>query len=259
MSLEKTEQPTKRRRGKAREQGQVARTRELPGALAVLAAVFLLSANPLEWVGQWKSFFRLGLETAARGEISMGTSLPGSTGLLVVQLAGPVLLLIWIVATLSLAGQGGFVFAPSAVQPRVGRLSPAANLKKLFSLSGWSRLLRSFVPVLALAGLMADILIREWVPLAAATRIRPGASAPILLGLLFEMAWKGGLVLLVWAGVDYALQYWNHERSLRMTKREVRDERKETEGNPETRSRLRRARRSLRQGKQSQQGLSVRA
>lgn len=256
MSFEKTEQATKRRREKARRQGQVARTRELPGALAVLAAVFLLSANPLEWVGRWKAFLQQGLDTAVHSDISMGSSLLGSTGLLVLQLAGPVLLLVWIVATLSLAGQGGFVFAPAALQPRWERISPAANLKKLFSLSGWSRLLRSFVPVAALAWLLADILVREWVPLAAATRIRPGASAPILLGLLFEMAWKGGLVLLLWAGVDYALQYWNYERSLRMTKREVRDERKETEGNPETRSRLRRVQRRLRQGRL---GLSVRA
>ena len=61
-----------------------------------------------------------------------------------------------------------------------------------------------------------------------------------LAAVLYEFSWKGGMVLLVWSGADYGLQRLNYERSLRMSKQEIRDEQRELEGNPTTRGRIRR-------------------
>lgn len=248
MSFERTEKPTPRRRRKAREQGQVVRSRELPAALAIFATVFLLAWNSPGWLAEWKGFFQFGLDTATQGEMGLSNTLLvlGSAGRVAFRLAAPVVLLAWAAAVLGLAAQGGAVLAPAALLPRAGKLSPASNLRKMFSFAGLSRVLRSLVPVLILGALFVDILSRDWIRILAAPRSSLGAFTLLLFGLLYELAWKAGVVFLLWGAADYVLQYWNHESRLRMTKQEVKDERRDTEGSEAVRGRRRRLRREWR-------------
>jgi flagellar biosynthesis protein FlhB len=74
-----------------------------------------------------------------------------------------------------------------------------------------------------------------------------------LAQVLYEFSWKGGMVLLVWAGADYALQSANYERSMRMSKQEVRDEHRDLEGNPATKGRIKRRFREMRRRKMMRQ------
>ena len=81
MPADRTQPPTKRRREKAREQGRVARSRELPAALAVLALVFLLAWEPGAWLLEWKRFVQAGLNAAAQGDLGWDHQLFRSAGL----------------------------------------------------------------------------------------------------------------------------------------------------------------------------------
>jgi flagellar biosynthetic protein FlhB len=74
-----------------------------------------------------------------------------------------------------------------------------------------------------------------------------------LAQVLYEFSWKGGMVLLVWAGADYALQSANYERSMRMSKQEIRDEHRDLEGNPATKRRIKRRFREMRRKKMMRQ------
>ena len=242
----RTEQATPRRKQKARERGQVVRSRELPSALALFAALLIVSWKSGNWGQQWHDLFSRALDAAVNQEISADTALLGLTGTVVIRWLLPVLALAWVVATVSMVAQGGLVAAPVALSPQWSRLGVASNVKKLFSLGGLSQQLKSLLPFAVIAYLCVSILRRDWGQILHASGASVHAALPWALERCFEVAWKAALVLLVWSGADYLLQWFHFERGLRMSKQEVRDEMKEQVGNPAVRGRIRRLQRDAR-------------
>ena len=150
------------------------------------------------------------------------------------------------IAAFALFLQGGFVFAPAAFQPNWTRFNPANNLGRVFSVGGLSPMLKSLIPASFLLYIAGVIVSREWKALIHSPQMGLGPALDWLASVLYEFSWKGGIVLLLWSGADYGMQKWNYERSLRMSKQEIRDEFKDTEGNPAIRGRIRRRRSELR-------------
>jgi flagellar biosynthetic protein FlhB len=112
-------------------------------------------------------------------------------------------------------------------------------------MSGVNRLLRSLIPGAAIVFLAYTLLQRDLPEMVHASRMGSRGLLMEMGGLLFEIAWKCGLVLLAWAAGDYVFQQWNYERGLRMTKQELKQELKDVDGNPATRGRMRRLRRAM--------------
>ena len=243
---QRTERATPKRREKAREQGQLVRSRELPSALTLLGVAALLRFGQAGWISSWRDLFRHLLASSSLAEMNSVTPLLNATGTSAVRWAAPPLALAWCVSASALFLQGGFVFAPAAFEPKWTRFNPVNNLGRVFSVSGFSPMLKSLIPASILLYIAATIAAREWLPLIHSSQMGLGPALDWLAAVLYEFAWKGGLVLLVWAGADYGLQKWNYERSLRMSKQEIRDEFKDTEGNPAIRGRIRRRRGELR-------------
>ncbi len=214
-------------------------------ALTLLTVTVMLSWQPQIWIGRWRDLFGRLLATSYAGELGPGTSIFSWTALTVGQWIGPILLLALSVAVFSSAAQGGFLFAPQAFKPNWGRLNPANNVKRLFSFAGLSRALRSLVPSSAILFLFVNIFERELPKITHLARFGPRAVLAQVGSLLFELAWKCGLIMLAWSGADYFFQRWSYERSLRMTKQEVKQEAKDTEGSPLIRGRIKRMRRAF--------------
>jgi flagellar biosynthetic protein FlhB len=149
--------------------------------------------------------------------------------------------------------QGGFVFTPLALEPKWDRLNPVNNISRMFSLGSLSTLLKSLVPVGVLLYLAVGILSRDWLQVTHTSQMGLPAALSWLAQVLYEFSWKGGMVLLVWAGADYALQSANYERSMRMSKQEIRDEHRDLEGNPATKRRIKRRFREMRRKKMMRQ------
>ncbi len=171
----------------------------------------------------------------------------------VLRWAAPPLVLAWSISMLFYLAQGGFVFAPQALELSGARLNVANNLGRIFSAAGLSPLLKSLVPLGVLVYLGVSILSREWYELLHSLEMGLQGQTHWLASLAYEFSWKAGLVLLVWSGADYGLQKWSYEKSLRMSKQEVRDESKDMEGNPQTRTRIRKRRREMRRRQMLQQ------
>ncbi|HTV59225.1 MAG TPA: EscU/YscU/HrcU family type III secretion system export apparatus switch protein [Verrucomicrobiae bacterium] len=243
---QRTERATPRRRQKAREQGQLVRSRELPAAFTLLGIAFLFHWRQGSWIEPWRDLLRHLLDASARADLSTISPLLLWTASGAARWAAPPLILAWTVSAAFLMAQGGFVIAPEALQPKFDRLNPINNISRIFSVAGLSPMLKSLLPAAALIYLAFAILHREWGTLSRSSAVGLSASLDWLYAILYEFAWKGGLILLVWGGVDYALQKWNYERSLRMSRQELRDEFKDIEGNPQTRGRIRRRRREMR-------------
>jgi flagellar biosynthetic protein FlhB len=240
----KTEKATPRRKQKAREKGQVARSRDLISGIGGMAAVILLASQLPQFGADWKALFRRELNSAA---VRREQLVPAWRNDLVifrgVALAAGIS---WLAASLGGIAQGGLVFAPSALSPNLERLNPASRVKQLFSPSAASRMLKSLLPTSAVALIVILVLTRDWRSLSNLAHAGAAAVLQFTIGRIFEVAWKSSLALLVWSGADYLLERWHHERELRMSRQDLRDEFKETEGNPAIKLRIRRLQRQAR-------------
>ncbi len=242
---DKTEQATPRRRQKAREKGQIARSRDLSSALALGAAVVLLGTQLSGFARLWRGLFSWSLEVAVRSDLQAFVPPVGSPATALACFCVGVLALCWIVAMLGALAQGGLVFAASGLAPNVSRLSPATRLEQLFSLPSLGRLLKSLLPGAAIAYLACSMIAREWTTLLNLSALSSSRTADYILRHIFELAWKSSLVLLVWSGIDYLIERRKLETDLRMSRQDLKDEYKETEGHPTVKARIRRLRRQV--------------
>jgi len=243
----KTEKATPRRRQKAREQGQIARSRDLVAGLGTMTAVMLLAWLLPAFAADWRGLLRHELDSAA---VRPDQLLPAWRNDLVifrgVALAAS---FSWLIAALGGVAQGGLVFAPAALTPSLDRLNPASRLGQLFSLNAVSRSLKSLLPTAAIVYLAVTLLARDWMRLPALLHGSGSGLLAFTTGQMFELAWKASLVLLVWSAADYFLERWRHENELKMSRQDLRDEFKETEGNPAVKMRIRRLQRQARRGR----------
>jgi len=243
---DKTEQATPRRREKAREQGRVARSRELGGALigfAGLLAVLWISSGELQ---RWRASWQAWTDFSWQSDFNPGTPILTWTALAALRWTVAPLGLVWVLAVASSVAQGGLVFSAEALAPNLERISPAKKLAQMFSLAGLAPMAKSLIPFSVLLYVGISILARDWELLMRSGQMPARLLAQTAYERAFEICWKSTLVLLLWSGIDYLLQRQKLERDLRMSRQELRDEYKETEGNPVMKSRLRRLQRQMR-------------
>ena len=243
----RTEKGTGHRRHKAREEGQVVRSREISSALAMLTTIMILAWQPLlSWRDQWRTLWSNLLSQASTGgDIPTVTLVLREAASMVARWTIPVLCATCGVSALASIAQTGVLFNPKILKPKLTRFNPVNNFSRLFSLGGLSNILKSLVPMGFVIYLCTAIIRRDWAAMALSTYATPAASATWILSHLFEVSWKAGLIFLAWSGVDYVLQKFNYEKSLRMTKQEVKQEGRDLEGNPEIKRRVKRAQRKL--------------
>jgi flagellar biosynthetic protein FlhB len=242
----KTEQATPKRREKAREKGQLARSREFPNVLAIagaMGALFLICQNA---VTHWTTFYRNMLYAAATTDLTSNGPILFWSSVEVFRWITPVLFAAMVLSVAAGLAQGGFNIAPEAMALKFDRFNPASKLGQIFSLTGVSNLLKSLLPFAAIAWVGESCVNSHWGILVHSSSFGVRALAMTIGGMLFEIGWKASLILLAWAGVDYFLTWKKMEGDLKMTKEEVRQEQKQSDGNPLIKSRIRRLQRRMR-------------
>jgi len=241
----KTEQATQKRREKARKQGQVARSRELPGvfALAAVAGVTALMAPTA--VTHWTALYRNVLY-AASGDFESNGPVFFWTAFETMRWIVPILLAGMTMSLLAGTAQGGVNFAPEALSLKFDRFNPATRLGQIFSPIGLSNLLKSLLPFTAILWITINAMRSHWETMVHASNLGLRPFASFVGSMVLEVTWKAGLVLLAWSVVDYVLTLKKMEGDMRMTKQEIREEYKETDGNPVIKSRIRQLQRAMR-------------
>ena len=242
----KTEKATPRQRQNARNRGQVTRSRELSGALsmsAVAGVVFLMGRQALP---HWTHFFRATLDLASTDSITPNGPLLFWTSIEAMRWVFPIVLAGLVVSLFSGLAQGGFVFAPDALAFNFMRISPPDRLRQLFSPAGLSNILKSLLPFTAIAWIGVASIRENWAEILGSSYVDARHFASLITGILVQIVWKSGLVLLIWAGVDYLLLWWKSEGDLKMSRQDLKDELKQTEGNPQSKARIRRIQRQSR-------------
>ena len=240
----KTEKATPRRRQKAREQGQVVRSRDLVAGLATMAAVMVLAWQLPAFAGQWRRMLEREVDNAAT---HVEQAVPAwRNDLAVFHGVALAVSLSWILAVIASLAQGGLVFAAAPLTPDLSRLSPATHMKQLFSPSALSRLLKSLLPAGMMIYLAAAVVMRDWARFPALLHSSRSGLLVFTVSQVFEVAWKASLVMLVWSAADYFLERRRQENDLKMSRQDLRDEYKESEGNPAVKQRIRRLQRQAR-------------
>jgi flagellar biosynthesis protein FlhB len=242
----KTERATPKRQSKAREKGQVARSRELPGVFAlagVLGATTLMASTSIT---HWTTFYRNSFYAASTGNFDSNGPLFFWSAVEVMRWIVPILVAAMVLSGFSGVAQGGFNFAPGALALKFDRFNPVSKLGQIFSPVGLSNLLKSLLPFVAILWLAVDSTRANWETMVHASSLGLTAFAGLMGTMIFALTWKAGLVLLLWSAVDYLLTKVKMSNDIKMTKQEVREEHKELDGNPVIKSRIHRLRRAMR-------------
>lgn len=234
---EKTESPTAKRKKDAFDEGQLLRSREFATALTVLAGIgwFALFGPQL-----FRACEALMVSSFQFGSGDVDDFQPfrplANAGWKIAPSVIALLVIAFVAAILSQAGLGALSFNGKLMAPKGSRINPASGLKRIFGPTGWIELGKSLLKVVLLGSIGYYMLLHiaaQSVGLVA-TDVRASVSSlgGMLTAVLFAMA--GGLVLI--AMVDVPVQMIQLFQKLRMTKQQVKDEHKETEGNPEAKS-----------------------
>lgn len=224
----------------------MARSREFPSVLAITGAVGALTLMAPTAVMHWTGFYRSVLDAAASGTIeSNGPVLFWST-VEVFRWMLPVLSAALLLSVFAGLAQGGFNIAPEALQLKPERFNPAAKLGQMFSLAGVSQMLKSLLPFAAIAWAGVATLQSHWFAIEHAASLNMHLFGSLVGGMAFAFGWKAAMILLAWSGIDYFITWRKMESDLRMSREDIREEMKQTDGNPAIKQRIRRLRRQAR-------------
>ena len=247
MPGEKTEQASQHRREQARKDGDILHSRELSSAAGNLAGVMVLGVLGGQILILWRTSFAgfLDLGSASHWETAtMAPTLYALRRLALGVLGVPAM----VMAAVAVAALGIGVLQTGGVNFHVGnigfkpdRINPISNIKNLFSLRAGARLAKSLIPASALAVFAVQRIGRQLtVPPFSTTRLEMLGSD--IYGLLLTAAW----LLFGWSAIDYLVEWQSRESRLKMSREDMRDEMKQTEGNPQIRGRIRNLQRQLR-------------
>ncbi|MDR3774256.1 MAG: EscU/YscU/HrcU family type III secretion system export apparatus switch protein [Terracidiphilus sp.] len=247
MPGERTEQATQHRREQARKEGDILHSRELTAAAGALAGVMVLGALGSRVLIAWRDAFAgfLDLGLPAHWEPSQMQPTLYALRRLAMGIFGPPAAMMAAVAGAALlAGivqTGGVSFHMGAIGFKPDRINPVTNVKNLFSLRAAARLAKSLVPASLLAVFAAQRIGRQLTvpPFSTARLEMLGAD---VYGLLLAAAW----LLFGWSAIDYLVEWQSRESRLMMSRQDLREEMKQTEGNPQIRGRIRSLQRQMR-------------
>jgi flagellar biosynthetic protein FlhB len=244
---ERTEEPSQKRLQDARDRGQVPRSRELTNFATMAGGSAALVAVGGSLATHLSQMMRRGLviDPQSLGHVDSMLTALGQACLSALTVLLPVFAaLIGLVVLASLA-LGGWNFSVQAMAPDFTRMSPLAGLKRLFGLRGASELGKALLKCAVVGGVCAAVVSSLFRDVLALAQMEPRAAigrGAVLVSWAF--VWLCASLALV-AIVDVPLQLFQFKRALRMTRQEVRDEAKESDGRPETKQRIRQMQQQL--------------
>ena len=246
-SEEKTEEPTSRRLQKAREEGQVARSPELPAAAVTIAALAMILITGNMLISKLAEAFSSGFNFD-RKLVHSSNLLPAIFAHELLDsflLIAPLLLLTAAVAIASSGATGGFLFEMGSVAPKFSKINPLNGFKRMFGVKAAVELGKALLKFTLVSCAVAWVLIDNVGTLNKISRmaLEPGLS--VAGELLTRSSLIMACALAVIAMIDVPFQRWQFNKQMRMTKQEVKDEMKDMEGRPEIKAQIRRRQREM--------------
>jgi flagellar biosynthetic protein FlhB len=244
---ERTEQATPRKREQARRRGQVAKSQDVNTTLTLIVslfAIYLLGQNAADELNR---VFQYHLATACDTKLTTGTFGTFALGALIplARIILPFMFVALVAGVLANVVQVGFLFSGERMAPDLSRLNPFQGFSRFFTVRTVVDLVKS-VFKLVVVGWIAYATVRAALPhIVLLPTSEPGPIVREIMLLCFRLAMRAVLAMIFMAILDYGFQRWQFERSIMMTRQEVREELRELEGDPHIRARIRSIRRQM--------------
>lgn len=237
---ERTEQPTSRRIQEAREAGRIPRSQDMGAAVSLLGGLMLLKVFG---GGIFETMLNMTLSIGDDPDVTAAglAALVRRIGLTAFYMLLPFLALLMVITAVGLVLQAGLPISIKRLKPSLEKLNPLKGIKRLFSLDSVTRVGMGLLKMVFIAAVAYMTIVAEINVVIAAGSIPPIGAFDLGSALLYKMALRMAIVLLILALLDYVYQRWNWWRKLKMTKQEVKDEMKNMEGDPKMRQRRRQA------------------
>ena len=245
---EKTEVPTEKKRRESREEGQVAFSKELSSA-ALLAGIVLtlVATSPIILDAMRQLMSQIFRDLAQRKELSIDIifTLSGEILSIILPAFAPFAAVIIFVGIFASVLQVGVLITFKAISPKFNKISPLTGLKRLFSSQSLADFLKSMAKLIIVGFVGYLTYIEKITELNGLSVSTPESILIYNFTVVAEVAGKIVLALVAIAIFDYFYQRWHHEQQLMMTKQEVKDETKQTEGDPQLKARIRQIQREM--------------
>lgn len=242
---ERTEQPTSRKREQAREQGNVATSKEISTLFTIVGAVLVLYFASV-WIATGlmdfmrKVYVNIGRDLGIQDVIALSRTVAYDYMLIMAPL-----LLVPVFGALSYILQNGFMLTGKPLTPDISKINPLQGAKKIFSLNAVAELVKSLMKVGIISFVAYTTVKKEWTGLPLLVDMETAPAVIFIAKTTFSILMKTVWVLLVISLLDYIYQKWQHEKGLRMTKEEIKEENKQTEGDPMVKARIKSIQRDI--------------
>ncbi len=247
-SSEKTEEPTQRKQEESRKKGQVAKSAELSSVFVILAAfVALKSASPYiyeKMVGYMRFSFT---EFDIKQDFTIQSihTVVLNAAVVFLETIMPVMMAVLLVGITVNFLQVGFNFNPDTIMPQFSRINPMSGFGRIFSKRSLVELVKSLLKITVVGYFIYRFIQKETTRIPALMMSELTESFAILAAIIYDLAFQISMVILVLAVLDYGYQWWEHMQNLKMSKQEVKEEMKQTEGNPQVKSKIREKQRAM--------------
>ena len=245
---EKTEKATPKKRREQRREGNVATSKDVIVVVSLFVCFYCLQILfPMIFESLRDITVLLISAVSSVDELSQGVlqELGMESVEVIVKCVIPIGLISMVVGIVMTGIQTRFLFTMKPVGFKLKNLNPLNGIKKLFSVKNLVELFKAAIKIILLTVVLYQILRDEIIVIAQMMDMNAAAGFSYVLKEIMGMVLKIGLVFAVIAGFDFFYQRWSHEKSLKMTKEEVKEEYKQTEGNPEIKGRIKNLQRSM--------------
>jgi len=248
---DKTEEPTAQRLKKAREEGQIARSQELaPAAMMVVATLFFTMMGQYLFSGMGNLFkHQLQFDRRIVDKPELLPAIFGSSmvdGLLIVL---PLVCVLYVIAVASTVLAGGFIFSPRMVLPKFSKLNPMTGLARMFGPDAVINLAKAVAKFVVVGAILLISVMNNLNDLTSISQMDLGQAVKVAGTIIVDSCFWLSLGLVLVALVDVPVQRHQLNKKLKMTKQEVRDEMKNSEGSPEVKGQIRRRQREILENK----------
>ncbi|KEZ88105.1 flagellar biosynthesis protein FlhB [Lacrimispora celerecrescens] len=237
----KTEKATPKKRRDERKKGHVAVSKDVV-MIASLLGTFMLLKVLFPFMYRTIRDYMIKYLSLASGVENLSdytTSIFGDTAWTIIKAALPILLAGIVLSVLSTGVQTRFLFTKSNLAPKFSRLNPIQGIKNILSLKSLIELLKNLLKITILGIILYQIIKGDLTPIARTIDMDLKDSSVYVLNAIMDMVLRVSLVFVAVAGFDFFYQWWDYERQIRMSKQELKEEFKQTEGNPEIKGRIR--------------------
>ncbi|MDH8676614.1 flagellar biosynthesis protein FlhB [Fusibacter bizertensis] len=249
FSEEKTEQPTSKKMQDSREKGQIPQSKDLNGAVSLLAVFMAFSFFSNYYVenliGYYQFAMNLTVDTASLFSSNGINKFMSETIFFILKMSLPLLLVALVSGLLLSYIQVGFIFTTETIKPKLEKINPLKGLKNMFSTRSLVEMLKSvskavlllYVAISYIAGHMRELLITQELEL--------GPIVLVMWSLIYGVVIRCAILLFVIAVFDFAYKRWKNNKDLMMSKQEIKEEYKQSEGDPQLKSKIKEKQRTL--------------